>query len=73
MAFAAAVWGKKAVLIPSTLEGKADGIQKISWFYISTVLWKCGKKFTPLCQGAKDQTHFHHHEKKRNSSIYLVW
>lgn len=69
MAFATAVWGKKTVLFPSTLEGEADGIQKSDCFHISTVLWKCGKILTPLCQGAKDQTHFHHHEKKK-STLY---
>lgn len=61
--------GKKAVLIPSTLESKADGIEKVNCFHISIIPWKCGKILPPLCQGAEDQTCFHRVEKKIKYSL----
>lgn len=63
---------KKAVLIPSTPEGEADGIQKLIVYTLATILWKCSKIFTPLCQGAMDQTHFHQHGEKNSiaSTLY---
>lgn len=64
---------KKAVLIPSTLEGEADGIQKINRFHISTVLWKCGKMLSPLYQGAKNQARFPLFFMVMENNIYLLW